>query len=841
MGNDQSRSSSDVVEAAPISYYELLQVEVDATDEEIKRSYRKLALVHHPDKNPHRIEEATKYFADLQQAYEILSDPNERAFYDSHRNAPIATTDDDLYDHVRAGDRGRQDPKSKLNKRKPGDPGVKLEQLMRFFDPKLTRRMDDYNEGFYSVYRSLFALLASDEELHTPEGFHPLVYPGFGESTTPYAAPQGMTRTERESQTWAKDFYLVWKEFATEKRFDWVKKYDPDRADDRGMRRLMEKENKKIRDEYRRDYNDAVKNLVSFLQKRDPRYKAHLSKTAQAKRSQTGTPTPPVQQQLSAADIEAAKKREDERMKAAADYEEQEWQRIKEDSSDEEEEEDEQGDGTGVRIADENGIEAFECVACSKVFMSEASWANHERSKKHKQAVWRLRKEMQEEDADLGLDEASDVEDDAEAELAADLDGIQLNDDDDLHLSRSKKKKKKQKMALTPSTPLDPPSLSPPLASSPLQGGPPDGGSEVGSGERTSELSKRDKRRAKEAKKKAEEEANKAAAKEARKLAKKQPDGPAQQDVKPPRENGFVQPKKKGQGGKPGPGKKVKGQDKGKIPPEEMWSEDKVAKALESVNEKRTKMQEKWGGEEWTELVSRVKPALVPLASGSGGLAVLCLGLGKPFDDRTAQIQLAFLLELASSLGAPNSEIEAFDPVWDEGDRKVLSAFGIKLIEENLFGKYTLSPDRPYLLYLPHCGRSLYESILTANYTPALAGPPGRLLLGNDLAEYLPGFARPTEGVDAAGGTVDDEFLKPKKKRKGKGQGDTPTKDTVLRRLVPHMEHLSLSIMPETNLPGFARAFLSLSFQWLTPEKAALVDWESVLPEVEWPEDDEVR
>ncbi|KAG9101012.1 DnaJ sub B member 8 [Ceratobasidium sp. UAMH 11750] len=52
------------------NYYELLGVEEDATTDEIKRAFRKLALVHHPDKNHDNVEEATKKFAQLQQAYE---------------------------------------------------------------------------------------------------------------------------------------------------------------------------------------------------------------------------------------------------------------------------------------------------------------------------------------------------------------------------------------------------------------------------------------------------------------------------------------------------------------------------------------------------------------------------------------------------------------------------------------------------------------------------------------------------------------------------------------------------------------------------------------------------
>lgn len=75
-------------------------------------------------------------------------------------------------------------------------------------------------------------------------------------------------------------------------------------------------------------------------------------------------------------------------MRAAADFEEQHWQRIHHDMTGEEGV-DEQGGGTSQRILDDSGGDALECVACGKTFRSEASWVNHERSKKHRQAVWR--------------------------------------------------------------------------------------------------------------------------------------------------------------------------------------------------------------------------------------------------------------------------------------------------------------------------------------------------------------------------------------------------------------------------------------------------------------------
>jgi hypothetical protein len=64
-------------------------------------------------------------------------------------------------------------------------------------------------------------------------------------------------------------------------------------------------------------------------------------------------------------------------------------------------------------------------------------------------------------------------------------------------------------------------------------------------------------------------------------------------------------------------------------------------------------------------------------------LQILCLGLGKPFSDRSAQIQLALLLELSARL-QHTITISAFDPASDEGDRKVYQHFGITYMEENL-------------------------------------------------------------------------------------------------------------------------------------------------------------
>src|SRR5205814_4214233 len=70
-------------------YYEILEVTKTSNGEEIKKSYRKLAVKFHPDKNPgdHTAEEK---FKELGEAYDILSDEQKRAAYDRYGHAAFA-------------------------------------------------------------------------------------------------------------------------------------------------------------------------------------------------------------------------------------------------------------------------------------------------------------------------------------------------------------------------------------------------------------------------------------------------------------------------------------------------------------------------------------------------------------------------------------------------------------------------------------------------------------------------------------------------------------------------------------------------------------------------------
>src|SRR5215212_9565115 len=70
-------------------YYEVLGVERTATAEEVKRSYRKLAVQFHPDKNPDDAG-AEEKFKELGEAYDVLMDPDKRAAYDRFGHAAFS-------------------------------------------------------------------------------------------------------------------------------------------------------------------------------------------------------------------------------------------------------------------------------------------------------------------------------------------------------------------------------------------------------------------------------------------------------------------------------------------------------------------------------------------------------------------------------------------------------------------------------------------------------------------------------------------------------------------------------------------------------------------------------
>lgn len=116
---------------ALVCHYELLGVHRNASGDEIKKAYRALALRWHPDKNPENQEEATVKFKEIQTAWTVLNNPEERAWYDSHR------------EQILRGQRNGADA---------ADVDVDDLDLTKYFSSSCFDGFGDEADGFYPTY-----------------------------------------------------------------------------------------------------------------------------------------------------------------------------------------------------------------------------------------------------------------------------------------------------------------------------------------------------------------------------------------------------------------------------------------------------------------------------------------------------------------------------------------------------------------------------------------------------------------------------------------------------------------------------------------------------------------
>src|SRR5258706_15553393 len=70
-------------------YYEVLGLNRDASEDEIRKVYRKLAMKHHPDRNPDS-KDAEERFKEAKEAYEVLSEAEKRRAYDAYGHAGVS-------------------------------------------------------------------------------------------------------------------------------------------------------------------------------------------------------------------------------------------------------------------------------------------------------------------------------------------------------------------------------------------------------------------------------------------------------------------------------------------------------------------------------------------------------------------------------------------------------------------------------------------------------------------------------------------------------------------------------------------------------------------------------
>ena len=309
----------------------------------------------HPDRNYGNVEATTKLFAEIQSAYEVLSDPQERSWYDSHRSSILRGASEVPGEHYEHNVRV-----------------TTSDDLLRTF-AHFTGQIDfsDSSSGFYGILRSLFDTLAKEElEACDWEGLDCIDYPSFGHADDDY-------------EEVVKPFYATWNGFATQKTFAWMDVYRTVDAVDRRVRRIMEKENRRFRDAGIREFNDTVRQLVAFVRKRDPRYKPNTQTQAERQKIIRD-----------AATAQAARSRAANRARLAEKQSIPQWAKQKESIEEEDQE-----------VQEEEPEEQFECVVCRKTFKSEQQFGVHEKSKKHLKAVQRLTKDMHCQDQALDLNE----------------------------------------------------------------------------------------------------------------------------------------------------------------------------------------------------------------------------------------------------------------------------------------------------------------------------------------------------------------------------------------------------------------------------------------------------
>ncbi|BES92797.1 unnamed protein product [Nesidiocoris tenuis] len=332
-------------------YYEVLQVDTHANDDEIKKSYRKLALMWHPDKNLENSDEAKDQFQLIQQAYEVLSDPQERAFYDKHKDSILRGGFDSDY----------QD--ESLN-------------VFEYFTTSCFKGFGEDAKSFYSVYNEVFKKISAEDSEFDKDFDSDFEVPVFGNSQSSY-------------RDIVHPFYAHWESYSTKKTYSWLDEYDIRQASNRKVVKLMEKENKKIRDKAKKERNEEVRALVRFVRKRDKRVQAHAEflKEKAMENEEKAKEERRKQILLRKTEMEA--------------YVESDWSKF----SNLERELEEIEAKVAEEFQDDSDVEQsvigndpLYCIACDKLFKSEKAFSNHENSKKHKENVQSINDMMQEED-----------------------------------------------------------------------------------------------------------------------------------------------------------------------------------------------------------------------------------------------------------------------------------------------------------------------------------------------------------------------------------------------------------------------------------------------------------
>jgi len=321
-----------------------------------------MALRWHPDKNIDNADEAEEKFKEIQAAYDILSDPQERSWYDSHRASFLAGKD--AQGATEEGMMGK------------GYDAFEELDVDEYLSSSCFKGFGKGKRSFFTVYASLFDKIAEierDEAENADNEERTRVLPSFG---GPDMSPED-----------TKKFYDIWGNIVSQRSFSFCDKWRLSEAPSRKIRRLMDQDNRKQRARGRKEYHSSVRELVAFAKKKDPRYAQYLREKREAEQLR--------QENRNMEKMLEAKRRKDARKKNAV-LEAQRLQDTLEERrrryGDVEVQEAEEGKNK------EEEVQVLACVICNKTFKSMKQYTNHARSKKHKALVNKIKAQKRREE-----------------------------------------------------------------------------------------------------------------------------------------------------------------------------------------------------------------------------------------------------------------------------------------------------------------------------------------------------------------------------------------------------------------------------------------------------------
>ena len=256
---DKTDSSGSLHTAVPSCHYDVLGVAMDASEAEVRQAYRKRALQYHPDRSDSA--GATALFQAVQASYAVLSDPDERAFYDRNRDAILASRKPKRETAGSWSSKAWTRTVDDTDIAAPEPDGVSLWPL---FSPlAYPAGVADGPNGFYSAMGAAFAEVGAEEdELLRARGEAPNERP-----LPPFGTAESMGDA-------VEAFYTRWARFETCRTGAGAERHGLSqiaKAATKQQRGAMTAENERLKAESRRARTECVRALVAYARKRDPR------------------------------------------------------------------------------------------------------------------------------------------------------------------------------------------------------------------------------------------------------------------------------------------------------------------------------------------------------------------------------------------------------------------------------------------------------------------------------------------------------------------------------------------------------------------------------------------